>query len=358
MLLWMLLLALPPVDSPTLPAGLSVVRTFQPSPQHPITLAGAVDFAADGSLYLLDQRLSRVMVWNSDGSFKTAFGDMDDTPDDKRMANAIAMGLGTKECWVWIRGRLMFAYTLDGKLDRVIEYPQLFPKVVEGFLDDRFLIAGGAFEDNNFTMKFLVTGGATAHELVSFRNEMIIDGDPKIGQSTFRAYGPDVDIQRDEKGTWYLGFGAAPYLFKVDPKGEIGGQLPIRLPEEPIDPSEIPLLEKTDYPVWSGQRVAMNDDMSRLDYREPKPGFTQFTIKDGKILFVLTPTGGYLTDLYAPCNRATYRIVSLASGEVIGKGGWDLPLESKVFFRDGRIIATLARPDKHFDLVELHLEGF
>ncbi len=358
MLLWMLFLALAPADAPTLPAGLSVVRTFQSSPQHPIMLAGAVDFAADGSLYLLDQRLSRIMVWNPDGSFKTAFGDMDDTPEDKRMINAIAMGVGPKECWVWIRGRLMFVYTLDGKLDRVAEYPQLFPKVVDGYSDERFLIAGGAFEDNNFTMKFLITGGTTAHELVSFRNEMIIDGDPKVGQTTFRAFGPDVDIQRDAQGTWYLGYGGAPYLFKVDPKGEIGAQIPITLPEEAVEPSDIQLVEKADYPVWSGQRVSMNDDMTRLDYREPKASFTQFTIKDGKALFVLTPTGGYLTDLYAPSNRATYRIVSLATGQVIAKGGWDLPLESKLFFRDGRIIAALAKADKHCELVELRLDGF
>lgn len=356
-----LLLMFGPLETMQMPEGVHVIRQYEDAKLKGeiLALPGSIDFGADGKLYMLDQQKSRVLIWDKDGAFVSAFGKKGIELEDGQMRNPINIAVGTEEIWVWCRNKTMFVYKMDGTLDRTIRFPKIYPRALAVLDKDQVLLGTGTYEDGRLGMKVIVAKGTTAKEVITFENDMMLGRDPvKNDKMLVKAFGPDLDFQKSPSGKWYIGYGGAPFIFPVDKDGQIAGQVPIHLPQLAISEEEKAFLKKASYPVWSGQRIELEDDQTQLSFKDPKAGFTQFTLKDKKGLFVITATGGYPTDLYPANSRATYTVVDMKTGQMLTSGKYAFPDDSKVMFRNGRVIGAIKDPTGNFIVAELGLKGW
>lgn len=354
------LLALLVQDNQTfkMPEGVTIVRQFENPASKGVSLAlpGGADFAPDGSLFVLDQRQAQVLIWNPDGSFRKAICQPGGKHD---LRKPIKIAVNANAVWVWCRIRVVLTYSHDGAFRGGIRFPEIFPKSIGLMGPNLALMAGQKIDRDKLDMRIqlgMITG--ESEEIISFANTMMVDrqGDEMI---TNRAFGPDADVQRDEKGQWYFGFGDMPILFSVNKEGMITGQTPLPFPPDQMaTQEEKDYLAKADFLVWSGHRIGMVDERSALNYKDPKSNFTQFTVKNGKAIFALTATGGYTTDLYAPNSRASYHVIDLGLGKLLSSGKYVLPKDTLVFYKHGSILMGIPDSTGKYHMAEISLKGW
>ena len=159
----------------------------------------------------------RVCVYGADGTFLKTFSAPNDKPAENPnpMMSAVQLGIGGGEVWVWTRKQRMFVFDLEGAPLREAKLDGPFPKTMGVLKKDLLLMSSGVFVEaskNQFKV-FLTDMNKGMLELMAFDNPMYLDRQVKPEKMTVRGYGPDLDIQRDEKGIWYFGFGEGHTAF-------------------------------------------------------------------------------------------------------------------------------------------------
>ncbi len=340
-----------------IPDSVKVLKEFEDAEdRHILSLPGSMDFGPDGSLFLVDQKDVRILVWDSQGSFKRAFGKEGQGPGEMNIPVKVAVY--KDEVWVWCRDKKLQVFSIEGEFIRTYKIYDMWPKNI-GIMDQDLAILGTeVYNFDHLAMQFYLLKNGQPKEIMSFKNDIIVASDGQnIQKSLVRAYADDMDIQRDRLGQWYIGFSGSPYLFKIDKKGEVKEKIELELPRLPITDQDIEYLKNASFPSWSGKRSRLENKGMTLSFDQPKTAYTQFTIIGDKAVFVVTPTGGYMTDLYTPCSHANYHVVDMKTGQISYSGSYRFPEDSMVFYRNGRILACVLNADEDYQVLEISLKG-
>ena len=339
----------------------NILRTFvlpEESDEY-LNMPFSFDFSADGRLYLLDRDNMRVLVWNADGSFAKGFGQQGDGPGELFYPIKIAVADG--EVWIWDFRKRMSIFDLDGNFQKAMVLGTLEPRNFAVLGRERALLGFRQHTKDrklNMVFQYLERAGELGDVLKSFRNNSTLEPVDRGSNNTrIKAYGPEIDLQRDGSGRLYIGFSEIPELYLLDKNGTISETRRFDLPTGPPDDSERKVVEELSLPLPSGGRFVLSEVPGlEIDFSHDKAYWTNFLIKDDKVAFVLTPLGT-LRGVGNGFHRGSYYICDLSSGKVVGRGAYVFPEDSTVLYRNGRILATIAAEDADFQVVELGLKG-
>ena len=173
-----------------------------------------------------------------------------------------------------------------------------------------------------------------------------------------KAYMPEVDIQPDNQGGLYYGFSQEKVLFHMDATGKTIGKTSFDFLDQKVaDEDQASLLELS-LPTPDGGRIGFkNLPGIKVTFDYPKAYYTHFIIKGNKILFALHAIGS-VGNSGNGFNQGSYLVYNLSGGKALTRGSYNFKEDSRVFFRDGRIIACAINEDDEFEVLEIDLKGF
>jgi hypothetical protein len=336
---------------------LEVITDFdQPGEAEAIELPYSMCFAPDGKLFLLDARRGRIFVWNTDGSFSHAFGREGKGPGELR--EPINIFAGADRVWVWESSREMTSFSHDGTYLHAVRVDGAVPRNF-AVLDESTFLLGHMVEGNHQTlMKIEARGldGKQSHQIKHWKNESQLSAVRGEGNLTLKAFAPELDVQRDSNGNWWVGFSQDRVLYRLDAQGNIIGKRRFELPANKPSKEEKLTFGRMSFPLPNGFRVALEEfPEMKFDFSYDKAFYTQFLISGDKIAFVLTPVGSF----YIPSawSSATYYVCDFKTGKVLHRGAYTLPEDSRVFYRNGHALAVKSSDEFDYTIQEIKLEG-
>jgi hypothetical protein len=338
----------------------TVLRTFDPLPtggEDYLAVPFSMDFHKN-KLYLMDRDRARIFVWDEHGHFVKAFGKRGEGPGEMFYPQKLCVRFD--EVWVWdFRGQ-MTLFELDGTYKTSFPVTGIEPRNFALLSAEKALLGiRNHRADLKMDMQFqwLERGGKAGEILKTWPNETLLRPLVKgTNKTTIKAYSPEVDIQRDGEGNIYFGFSQNRTLYKMDKDGKISGEQIYELPTAPPTDEERKVTEELSFPLPNGGRRVLADIPGlHIAFDHDKAYYTQFLIRGEKVVFVLTPLGsmrGVGNGFY----RATYRVNDLKTGKLLGGGRYQFPIDSAVFYRNGRILACMAG-EEGYTLQEIELKG-
>ena len=343
---------------------ITTVRDYEAPPIDVVlSMPFSMDYGPDGKLFVLDGRESRVLVWGKDGKFLKAFGSHGQGPG--QFVNAAKITVSEKEIWVWDYRHFMSVFDLEGTYKTQYKKVGIEPRHMAPLADGRVMLGSRHLRQTGDTMMMLYMynpADDSLGTLFKMKNEAWMTGvkeDLSKGslEMNLKAFPPDIDLQKDDQGNWYFGFGQDASIYRLDGDGKTQEVLKFNLPEQIITDGDRELMADIDFPMPNGKRFAFKDFPGiKFDYSHAKAYYTHFLIKGDKIAFVLTPIGS-LTGLNNGFSRATFYIADMKTKEVVKRGRYEFPLDSLVYYRNGRILGCIVGEEDNFQVKELALKG-
>jgi len=343
------------------PIGLEIIRTYEnPSGKSVfIAMPYSMDYGADGSLYLLDNQLSKIFVWSEDGSFRESFGARGVGPGQMLAPQRIAVT--DDEIMVWEFRHVLSVFDLKGNFKKHYKMVGIEPRLL-GELNERAILLGSrdVARDGSVYMKlYRLNRDTGAREtLFDIPNEGVLKPIDETKGLAFamKAFSPEIDLQKSGN-RWLFGFSQDTAIYELDQHGAIAETRHFELPEQPLTEGDKELISKMSFPLPDGSRFKFKDHPGiRINYDHPKANYTHFLAKNGKIAFVLTPIGS-LTGLNNGYSAATYYICDYETGEPLSRGSYALPEDSVVYYRNGRILACTLNQQGEYVIQEVGLPG-
>lgn len=317
----------------------------------------AAAFAPDGHCYLLDRDQKKVFVFDAKGRFQTAFGAEGQGPGE--MMNPFQIQADADAVYVWEDRQMISVFNRDGVFQRQFHTTSARPRVFAALTPDRLLLGFRTREQDGMYMHFALfdgKGSEGAH-LLKEKNLAFVrvgEGDNNV---TVRAYMPELDIQPTGQGTWLLGFSQSNELMEVDKQGKVVASHRFELPL--IEPTErdIEVMENLSFPSPDGGRLSLKDLPNiKLDFSQPKAYYTHFSIGAERVAFVLTPLGS--TDaVNTGHSYGTYVVCDRKSGKRVAHGKYQLPEDSRVFYKNNQILGCVVNQDDEFEIATYRLKG-
>lgn len=334
--MWVYFLLLAFGGTPDLGSSLQITKTYQVDDiSEDLRLASphAVDLDKDGRLYALDKKHNKIFIWNADGSFERSFGRSGEGPGELRWPMQITVYDG--HLWVLDNYReKCIRFSLNGAfVDSWITPRHNYKNF--NFVSDGILIpfsttdghSQDGMEKENFTVfQAFDKEGRFLREALRVRPDFYVRTNSD-GRSVYASYGPDYDLQRSDSGDLYISFSRYPTLWRLNAIGEVEEKLTYPLSTRPPNDEEIEKFKEGRF----------HKKERPYEFSKEMAYFTSFLIHDNHVTFILTPIGGYIGPPPAH-NYGTFRTFGLKSKKLLGKGTYDLPEDSLVFFRNGHII--------------------
>lgn len=336
-----------------------VVRAFQaiPESETALTTPYTASFAPDGSLYLVDSKMASVYVWNPDGSFRKSFGTQGQGPGEMRLPAKIVVT--DKHVWIWGYFQNLYQFTLDGAYVKTL-YPQFNARVF-AILNDNLILSGRRREvapkDIRMTFELLDGTGKTLKIVKDWPNTSYLSPRKETNAVTVKAFGPELDIQKGEGNTWYIGYSEESVLYQINDKGEIIGSKTFVIPTEKPTAEDRKFYENLGLTTVTGAFVEVKSlkNLSH-DFDYEKAFYTQMLIKNDKAVFALTPLGSK-NGCGNGFNTGTFFVNDFQTGKTLENGRYDFPNNSVLFFRDGHLIAVINNSEGAFEVYELKIRG-
>ena len=341
-------------------SDVTVLRTFDPLPENGeeyLSVPFSMSFHG-GRLYLLDRDRARVFIWSEEGRFLKAFGARGEGPGEMYYPQKLCVAFG--EIWIWdFRGK-MSRFDLEGNYLHSFPITGIEPRNFVPMTPELLLLGFRRHRpDLKMDMVFQLTNdkGELAEVLKSWPNETLLRPLVKgSNQTTIKAYSPELDIQLDERGHTWIGFSQNHTLFKLGPDGTVTGSQEYDIPTGPPSEEERRVSEELSFPLPDGSRRVLKDIPGlKISFDHDKAYYTQFLIRKGKVVFILTPLGS-MRGVGNGFFRATYRVNDLATGKLLAGGRYQFPLDSVVLYRNGRILVSIAG-EEGYQLQEIELNG-
>ena len=331
-------------------------RSYQPlASTEFLRLPFAIDFTADGNLYVLDTIGHRVHVWDRAGQYLISFGSKGGGPGE--LAMPAWLRVVDNEIWVWGFDRRISKFDSSGKLLKTDKTTIRFDNFV-ALSTERCVAAykNHANPRQTFATFQLTDGSGTPLTLLQeFPNRSYLSP-PGDSVNRIKAFPPDHVIQPAANGGAWFGFSQHKTLYLVDGEGKICDKRVFDLPDESLTDEDQALMRDFCYPRRTGGMRCLADATNLvLDTSHNKAAYTDFIIRKGYVAFVLTPLGGMRSG--SGYRRATFRINELASGKLLARGGYAFPDDAIVLHQRGRSIAFTPHEDGDYLVEEILLDG-
>lgn len=308
-----------------------------------------------GELLVADSKASRIYVWQGDGAFRTEFAEEGEGPGELFLP--LKLDVAHDQVWVWdYRGRLS-AYDLNGEFKRsLVAADNRRPRTFAVLSPDLILVGykqmGGP--DEIYAVFDLVDGnGKLVKNLKKIKDESYLSPRKDDNRVLTKAWAPEIDIQRAGDNRWLFGFSQTNTLYEVDQTGTITGQTNFQIPARKATDEEAEKFRNLSMPSIQGQVVELNKLPNlRLSFADPMAYYTQFGVKDDKVLFLLTPLGG-MASVGNGFHEGLWFLCDRKSGALIKRGKYSYPEGSVVFLRHDRLIGALLDDQGDFRMVDL-----
>jgi len=310
----------------------------------------------NGRLYICDRYRSRVMVWNEDGSFHGGFLEKGQGPG--QIFFPMKLAVADEHVYIWLPTRKIEVFDLELNHLQSIKIPGPQPRAFAPLSKSLLLIGHPVLRpDAPNEMVFQKVNWEGETELVKrWETNFYLDIQPN--KMKVKAYGPEIDVQRDDKGDVYIGFSEDNKIYKVDAKGEIVGEKTFNIPTAPPTPMEREIVEEAWFLRPDGDSVNLVETPGvEIDFDHDKAPWTHFLIKGDKILFVQTMLGSHV-GLGNGFAKGSYVIADFRTGKIEGQGKFSYTETSQVLFRNGRILGLLVDKEDELQVHELAIKGF
>ena len=342
--------------------GLKVIKTFESPSTVDDFLAypyGAA-FNDEGALFIADRNESQILMWDKDGAYKGSFGSQGDGPGEMFFPSMVSTF--EDEVWVWDSRQKMHIFKADGTFVESFTTVGIRPWRMT-VLNKQQALAGyrSITDQGEVAMAFsLINRDGTHQELHNWKHEGFFSNiSGSDGNTvTMKAFLADVDVQRNADGSAWYGFSQENKLRLIDSKGKPVREASYTLPAANPSDDERKLIENISFPTPNGQRISLKSFPGmKVQFNHPKSPYVHFLVKGDRALFVQTPIGA-MQGIGCAFSQASWYLMDLKNGKPERTGKYEFPEDSMVFFRDGRIIATIMDPDlEEYRIVELELEG-
>ena len=344
------------------PAQVTQGRTFQsPGVVGDAFLSDpySMCFAPAGGLFIADRYPSKIHQWDSEGTYLRTFAGKGEGPGE--LNRPLKITATADLVWTWDIGQRMSAFDHQGRFVRSFQLPGITPRNFAVLHESLFLLAYKKFHSPSELHQVfqLVSGeGVLGEVILDVRNNLILA--PVKGQTntTLKAYGPEADIQRGPDGSYYMGFSQEPVLYRLDHSGRIAARLIYDLPAAKPTAGEREVVENLSFAnPRDGGRLNLKDMPNlKFDFSHPKAFFTQFLVKGDKVVFVLTPLGGFEGGGMG-FHKGTWSVNDLNTGQRLSVGRFEFAEDTTVLMRNGRILGIIATNDGEYEIRELFFAG-
>ncbi|CAM2010200.1 6-bladed beta-propeller [Acanthopleuribacter pedis] len=317
----------------------------------------AMAFSPDGRLYLLDREQKRVFFWDAAGRFQGAFGTEGQGPGE--FLNPFQLQADNGAVYIWEDRQVISVFSPKGEFVRRFHTTSARPRVFAPLKNDLFLLGFRSRDHRAMYMHFELRNGQgePVQELMKEENKAFVrvgEGDNNV---TIRAYMPEIDIQPTENGTWLAGFSQETTLREIDASGKVLKTHRFDLPQIESSERDREVFMSMSFPGPDGQRIGLKDLPNiKVDFSQPKAYYTHFVLGKSRIAFVLSPIGS--TDaVNTGHSYGTYVVCDRNSGKRVGKGFYRLPEDSRVFYKNNRILGVVLNDDDEFEIATYTLKG-
>ena len=322
-----------------------------------LALPHAIGFHSDGRLFVADAKQSRIFVWDKAGKYLHIFSQKGEGPGELQFPTCLTVQ--GDRVWVTDGSQRLHIFSADGEFVKSVPI-NCIARVLVAVDAKTALIGARALNprDNRNEMAFtrldIESGGKT--EIKSWPNNTVIGVED--GKFRWKAFGDDIDVQKEPGGAIYFGFSQDPVLYALGPKEQSKEAIHLNIPLQPPTSDEREFIREMTFPGNKGQRFSLGKNTNWIwDFSQPKAIYTHFLIKGEKLLLVLTPLGS-IQGIGGAYSRGSYFIVDRGTGKPISRGAFEFPEDSLIFFEDQRILGFILTDDGQFSIRELRLEGF
>ncbi|MDJ0835020.1 MAG: 6-bladed beta-propeller [Acidobacteriota bacterium] len=318
----------------------------------------SMEFSADGRLFIADRTTSQIHCWNADGSYKKTFGQQGEGPGELFFPYKIE-ATGNK-LFVWSQNAQMSIFDLDGKFERSFKYAGSQVRNFAALSEHLFLFAVHQFKsptDARVAILLVNDEGETVKTVKAWKNDMLLAPIEGNNDTTIKAFGAETDIQEAGDGTWYIGYSAEKFLYRVNAGGEIIGQKRFDLPTSKPTEADKELYYSMSFPAPNGQRISLkNLPNLKVDFNHNKAYYTQFTVMGDQVIFVLHPLGG-TNGVGHGFSQGTYVTADLKTGKPLSRGRYEYKEDSMLLLRNGHILGLLVNEDDSFDILDMKISS-
>jgi len=319
----------------------------------------SMDFSENGRLYVIDANTHKVHMWGDDGKYIKSFGNKGEGPGE--MINPFKIEATADSVYVWAGNSQMSIFDLEGTFKRSFKVSGPQVRNFAALNEHLFLMAVDIFggpTDARVGFQLVNDKGEIESTVKEWKNDMILAPIKGNNNTTLKAFGAEADIQEAGDGNWYFGYSSERVLYKMNSKGEVIGEKKLELPTAKPTDSDRELYNSMSFPGPGGQRLSLKDLPNlKVNYTYDKAYYTQFTVQGKRGIFVLHPLGG-TNGVGIGYSSATYVIVDMDSGNPMARGRFAYSEDSRVLFRNGRILALVVNDEDGFDIRELGMDGF
>ncbi len=333
------------------------LKTFEePKHEEYLSLPHASCFGDLGELYVMDPSQPRILVWDASGKFQRGIGKKGEGPGE--LIEPIQVYSKAGKLYVWQRNGRMTRFSREGKYEDNFTlsgpWPRRFAMIDPdtAFINYRDIASG---MEAYYIFEIRRRDGSVT-QVKKDRNLGFIKVKEGSNNVDIRAYMADVDIQVDPAGGYWYGFGYEKTLYHLDAKGKPDGKRSFELPAVKISDAERERVENKEVVISDGRRIRAKELPNlKFHFEFDKAYFTQFVIKGNRVAFVCTSLGG--SDSTGDGDSVgSYFICDLTTGKLLARGAYELPVDSQVHYRNGRIMAFEATDDGYL-IREVTLKG-
>ncbi len=251
-----------------------------------------VECGPNGKLFMLDRDRTRILVWGKDGKFLRGFGSPGAGPGEMRTPNALAVS--ADEVWVWETIQVASIFDHAGKFIRQVKAGGTNPRMF-AVMDD-WVLCGNmqqARDGLNYSFSKVSFAGKKLAVIQDLPTEAWLSNYEGSNDVTVKAFAPDIDINRDDKGEVYIGMSETSTLFKLAKDGSIARKIKFDIPALDATDDEKDLVNSMSFPMpGKGGRFTLKSvGLNHINFDFPKAYYTHFLIKGNHVAFVLTPVG-------------------------------------------------------------------
>lgn len=309
-----------------------------------------MDFSAEGRLYVVDRENSRVLVWNPDGTFKKGFGTVGEGPGE--MNAPWTLKVHNSKVHVYDSSNKMSIFDLDGKYLRSFKLAGDI-RTFAPISDEHFIFCQERMiTPSDVRIVFILADkeGKTIRDLKEYKHHMLQGRVEGNNNTTIRPFAGQEILVEDEKGQWYMGYGAESKIYAISGDGKITATHELGLKTAPPRDDQMEIFHAMSFPVGNGQRMSMKD----LPNVKIKEGldmgfFTQLVVSNGKVLAAMTPLGG-TNGVGLGFSKGFFQVSSLTGNKVTGRGSFSYEEDSVVLMNSGRLVAFVINEDSEYQI--------
>jgi len=361
MIPWMLVfLVFAPISENT--DGLPGFRSFQDPAEvdEEAYLANpySMVFDKEGRLFVVDRFTHKVYVWKADGSFEKSFGRQGEGPGE--LFFPYQLDIAGERLFVIGQNAQVSIFDLEGTYLDSFKHVAGQIRNFAALSEDLLLLNSNRFEGPSevyVDAVLLTSEGEVVETLKTWKNQMFMAPIEGNNNTTIKAFGGEMVIQRAPDGTHWFGYSYDRTLYQVDAKGKLVGERRFDLSTSRPTEEDIELYNTMSFPSPDGGRLALKDLPNlKVDYTHDKAYYTQFAILGDKVIFVLHPLGGTNGVAYG-FYKAEYVVADFQTGKPLYRGRYAYPEDSQLLLQHGHILGVLVNDEDGYDLRELHLEN-